>query len=189
MKKLLILLLFVPLLFGCEMYDQPSEPHLTGGVWTFRDYYVTVISTISPVTVITDDVVCINAFGEQNYVLGGVLMEQNYPLTLDDRKFIKGVTTWEFDYSNYRLFINGDMDKEYEVQFPSYMRSEKTQKEVLNPYYGSVTNYTFFTDAMGANYPLKLTLTSPNIVSDILLSNGMRDKAVTVQITLIFTRN
>ena len=194
MKKLLFFFLLIPILIGCEdlylpTYSEPSEVHLTGGVWTFVDYQVVVTRSISNVTVIKDDVVCINAFGEQSYVLGGILMEQNYDLTMDDRKFIKGVTTWEFDFSSYRLIINGNKEKMYNVTYPSYMRYEHTQMCVTNPYYGAVTNYTFITDAIGGNYPLKLTLTSPSIVSDLLLSNGMRDKAVTVQVILTFTRN
>jgi len=168
---------------------EPSEPHLTGRAWVLSDYSVTVISSISPVKVIKDDVICINAFGEQSYVLGDALMQQNFGMTMDDRRFIKGVTTWEFDDSNYTLYINGNVDKRYPVVYPSYMRTEHTQMRVSNPDYGAETNFTFFTDAIGVNYPLKLTLISPNVVSDLLLSNGMRDKAVTVQITLIFTRN
>lgn len=192
MKKLLFLLLAL-IFLGCEdlylpVYVQPSEPHLTGKPWILTDYYVTVFHSISNVTVIKDDVICINAFGEQSYVLGGVLMQQNYPNTMDDRKFIRGVTTWEFDDNSFTLYINGNINKKYPVHYPGYMKYERTQIRIENPDYGAVTNFTFITDAVGTNYPLKLTLLSPNIVSDLLLSNGMRDKAVTVQVTLIFTR-
>jgi hypothetical protein len=189
MKKLSFLLILVLFLFGCEKFDQPSEPNLTGKPWVFTDYYITVVSSISPVEIVYNDTICINAFGEQSYVSGDALMEQHYGLTLNDRRFIKGKTTWEFDDSNYTLYINGNTDKRYPVVYPSYMRTERTQMRVSNPDYGAETNFTFFTDAMGMNYPLKLTLVSPSIVSDLLLSNGMRDKAVTVQVTLIFTRN
>ena len=33
MKKL-ILLVIIPLIYGCEKYEMISEPHLTGGKWT-----------------------------------------------------------------------------------------------------------------------------------------------------------
>jgi len=187
MKKFLFLLL-VPFLFGCEMYLEESEVHLTGREWFFTDYQIVVTRSISDVTVIKDETVCITAFGEQSYFGDGILMQQNYDYALEDRRFIKGATIWEFDDNNYTLYINRNTDMRFPVVYPSYMRTEHTQMRVENPTNGAVTNYTFFTDAMGANYPLKLTLTSPPIVSDLLLSNGMRDKAVTVQIILIFTR-
>jgi hypothetical protein len=188
MKKLLFLLLLIPFLFGCESIIEPSEVHLTGGEWIFTDYKIIVTRSISDVYIITDETVCINAFGEQTYFGDGVLMKQNFDLTMEDRRFVKGGTLWEFDYSGYRLFINRNINKPYDVTYPCYLRSEHTQMVVTDPYYGAVTNYTFFTDAIGANYPLKLTLTSPSVVSDLLLSNGMRDKAVIVQVLLIFTR-
>jgi len=54
---------------------------------------------------------------------------------------------------------------------------------------GAVTNYSYEANAQGANYPTEFVLLSPEIVSDLLLSNGMRDKAVTVQVLLKFRRN
>ena len=77
MKKLLLFLVLIPILFGCEpffYYDEISEPHLTGGAWTFTDYKIQVISSISSVDILYSDTICINAFGEQSYVSGGVLM-------------------------------------------------------------------------------------------------------------------
>ena len=187
-KKILPLLLLIPILFGCEDYEQPSEVNLTGGTWIFTDYKIVKVSSISPITIIPNDTICINSFGDQSYVSGGILMKQNYGYTPPDRRFIKGVTTWEFDMSSSYLYCNNDLVNYFTVNYPAYMRSEHTQMEVTNPRSGSVTQYTFFTDALGANYPRKLTLTSPEIVSDLFLSDGMRDKAVTVKIILIFTR-
>jgi hypothetical protein len=187
MKKLIFLLLTL-ILFGCEpIYLEPSEPHLTGGPWIFTDYQLVVTSSISSVAVIENDTICINAFGEQSYVSGGILMEQYYGLTAIDRRFVKGRTTWEFDDNGYSLYCNRGNIR-FPVTYPSYMRSEHTEMYISNPSTGAITSYTFMTDALGANYPRKLTLTSPEIVSDLLLSNGMRDKAVTVKVILIFTR-
>jgi hypothetical protein len=188
MKKLLFLLLFVSILFSCQKYEEPSEVHLTGGAWVFTDYQIVVTRSISSVAVLETDTICINAFGEQSYVTGGILMKQHYGLTAIDRRFVKGRTIWEFDDNSYTLYCNNDIDNQFRVTYPSYMMTEKSEMRVANPFTGAITQYTFITNAIGANYPTKLTLTSPEIVSDLLLSNGMRDKAVTVKIILIFTR-
>ena len=58
--------------------------------------------------------------------------------------------------------------------------------EILNTTNGSVTNYTYRANDVG--YPRTLTLLSPSIVTDLYMSNGTRDKAVTVKITLYFMR-
>jgi len=193
MKKLLILFLFIPFLFGCEYenfvyYSEISEPHLTGKPWTFVDYKIQVISSISPVEIIYSDTVCINAFGEQSYVSEGILMQQYFNYTSHDRRFIKGVTQWEFDDNSFTLYIDGNTDLRYPVTFPNYMMKEYDKMVINNPLIGSVTNYSFESNAQGAYYPTELVLLSPEIVSDLLLSNGMRDKAVTVQVLLIFRR-
>jgi len=198
MKKLLFLLLSISILFGCEMielddfmvYDQISEPHLSGPTpWVLYDYEVIVVSAISGVEVILNDTICINAFGEQSYLSGDILMKQNYESTSADRRFIIGKTLWEFDDNSYSLYINGNVDDRYGVIFPNYLMKEYDKMIVQNLLTGSNTNYSFSTNAQGANYTTKLKLLSPPIVSDLLLSNGMRDKAVTVQILLTFMRN
>ena len=191
MKKLLFFLLLIPILFGCEpffYYDEISEPHLTGKPWTFVDYEIQVISSISDVEVTLNDTVCINAFGLQREVDGGILMQQNYNGTSVDRRFIKGVTQWEFDDNSYTVYINGNTDVRFPVTFPNYMMKEYDKMEVVNPMIGAVTNYSYESNAQGANYPTEFVLLSPDIVTDLYLSNGLRDKAVTVQVLLIFRR-
>jgi hypothetical protein len=194
MKKLVFLLMLIPIFFGCEyiedfvVYEEISEVHLTGGAWTFVDYDIQVISSISDVEVIYNDTVCISAFGNQSYVSGGILMEQHYDLTSPDRRFIKGKTKWEFDDNSYTLYIDGNVDVRYPVTYPNYMMKEYDKMVVSNPFVGTVTNYSFETNAQGVNYSTKLILLSPEIVSDLYLSNGMRDKAVTVRIVLTFMR-
>jgi len=191
MKKLLILLAFIPFLFGCEefiYYDEISEPHLTGKPWTFVDYQIQVISSISEVDVILNDTVCINAFGLQSMVSGDILMQQDFESTSVDRKFVKGVTQWEFDDNSYTVYINGNTDVRFPVTFPNYMMKEYDKMEVSNPLNGAITTYSYDANAQGANYPTEFVLLSPDIVTDLYLSNGMRDKAVTVQVMLIFRR-
>jgi hypothetical protein len=189
MKKVFFFLFLITSLISCEMYEEPSSsPYLTGGEWVFTDYQLVVTRSISDVSVVETDTICINAFGEQSYVSGGILMKQCYALTAIDRRFVKGRTIWEFDDNSFTLYCNRNTDRRFPVHFPSYMQKELTQIRIDNPDTGAITQYTFTTDAIGANYPRKLTLTSPEIVSDLLLSNGMRDKAVTVKVILIFTR-
>jgi hypothetical protein len=192
MKKLLILFAFIPLLFGCTedffYYDQPSEPHLTGGKWTFVDYDIQVISAISPVEVIKSDTICIMAFGEQSYVTGGILMEQNYNMTARDRRFVIGQTQWDFDDNSFTLYVDGNYDVRYGVTFPMYMKKEHDQMTVENDDIGSRTTYSFDSNGMGAMPPTEFVLLSPEIVTDLYLSNGMRDKAVTIRVLLKFMR-
>lgn len=192
MKKLLLFLVLIPLFFGCEpffYYNEISEPHLTGASpWVFADYQVQVISSISDVEVIPNDTICINAFGLQRLVSGGILMEQNYNGTPVDRRFIKGVTQWEFDDNSYSLYINRNTDVRFPVTFPNYMMKEYDKMVVNNPLIGSVTNYSYESNAQGANYPTEFVLLSPEIVTNLYLSNGMRDKAVIVRVLLIFRR-
>jgi len=192
-KKMLFLFLLIPFLLGCEelylpTYTETSEVHLTGGKWIFTDYQIVRISSISSFSIIYNDTICVNAFGEQSYVDGGILMQQHYEYTSIDRRFVKGVTIWEFDDNSNTLYINDNTNIRFPVNYPAYLKYEHTEMSIQNPLTGAVSNYTFYTDAMGANYPRILTLISPPIVSDLLLSNGMRDKAITVQIILIFTR-
>jgi hypothetical protein len=68
------------------------------------------------------------------------------------------------------------------------MMDEYDKIEIFNNSIGSNTTYTFDTNSIGANYPTKLEMLSPEIVTDIYTSNGMRDKAVTVRILLTFMR-
>jgi hypothetical protein len=57
---------------------------------------------------------------------------------------------------------------------------------IYNTTNGAVTNYTYRVNDVG--YPRTLTLLSPPIVTDLYMSNGSRDKAATVRITLYFMR-
>jgi hypothetical protein len=155
MKKLLFLLLSL-FLFSCEdiylpTYTQSSEIHLTGGKWIFTDYQIVRISSISSYSIIYNDTICINAFSKQDYVNDEILMQQYYEHTAIDRRFVKGITTWEFDDNGYTLYCN-DLSQRFFVTYPAYMRYEYTEMQIENPNTGALTDYTFYTDAMGANY-------------------------------------
>jgi hypothetical protein len=190
MKKLLLI---IPFLWGCEKIEFISEPSVAGE-WVFTDYIVTVEppggSRVN-VQVIPNDTICVNSFSEQSFVSGGILMKQNYNLTAIDRRFIKGQTRWNFSGSYgstmFRLYFNR-LNDYLVAEFPlkTNMR-EYSHLVVINN--NTTTNYTFFTDCIGAAYSRKLTLISPTISTDLYLSDGRREKGLNVRVTLIFTRN
>jgi hypothetical protein len=187
MKKL-ILILITFTLFGCEKYELQSPPKLTGGKWILTDYDIVVTSSISPVKVIKTDTVCITSFNLQQFTDSNVIMKQDYSRTAIDRRFVRGKTTWEFDSNNKQLYCDY-------TQMPGNVRPEPfwvnlslydNNLEVMNTTNGAVTNYTYRANDVG--YPRTMTLLSPPIVTDLYMSNGTRDKAATVRITLYFMR-
>lgn len=206
MKKLLLILMVLPF-FGCEKFELPSEPSIAGK-WYFDDYRVTIVRSLNGerdpsrddnIDVIKTDTVCVNNFGEQSFVSGYILMRQNYNMTSVDRRFIRGVTTWDFDGPSqstfFPLIINNNFDNELYAKFPrpylpnKYGEYIQTEMVVSNYTNGNETNYTYTTDKFGAGHSRVLTVTSPNISTDLYLSNGQREKAVTAFVTLIFKRN
>jgi hypothetical protein len=197
MRKL-ILFLVVFTLFGCEKYELPSSPSVAGK-WYFHGYKITRVQSLSPIEIIYNDTICINNFGVQSFISGNVLMKQNYQQTAIDRRFIKNVTTWDFNGPTGSLYfpleIDGKKNIGVDVYFPKpYLPNVNfnniyTSMVTSNENNGITTNYTFITDKFGAGYSRVMELTSPNISSDIYLTNGTREKAVTVFVTLIFKRN
>lgn len=207
MKKLFLILLITPLLCGCEKYEMVSEPSVAGK-WYFDDYRVTIVRSINGerdqrrddnIEVIKTDTICINNFGEQSFVSGKILMKQNYNKTSVDRRFIKGVTTWDFDGPSqstfFPLIINNNLNDEIYAKFPKpylpnkYGEYIQTSMVVSDYSSGNDTNYTFTTDKFGTGYSRVMTITSPNISTDLYLNSGQREKALTVFVTLIFKRN
>lgn len=191
MKNLLILFTLLTLL-SCEMYELESDPRLTGGIWIFSDYEILVTSSIGDVEVIKSDTVCINSFNNQSVVSGDILMSQIYEQTAKDRRFIIGQTMWEFDNSNYYLYCDfnnrdGSLSPSHDpfwVNIDSYsnkLRVDDTEN-------GGSTTWTYQVNGSGAFPPTVMKLLSPPIVTDLYISNGMWDKAVTVRVLLTFMR-
>jgi hypothetical protein len=187
-----ILFLVISLLFGCEKYELLSSPNLSGGKWILFNYEIIPISAISPVTIIKNDTICINSFGEQSFVSGGILMKQNYLTTQKDRRFIKGRTTWEFDgpsqsnfyglFCDYTQMTGVPKPDPFSVDLSIYNKN----MAIYNTTNGSNTNFTYTCNDVG--YPRTMTLLSPPIITDLYMSNGTRDKAVTVRVMLYFMR-
>lgn len=192
MKKILVIFL-IPFLFGCEKYvgeiDMLSypTPKLTGGKWILTDYKIAIISSISPVTVIYTDTVCLNNFNNQTVLANGILMKQSYVMTAPNRRFVKGVTTWEFDNNNLGLYCDYSPMIGVPKPDPYFVDIVRTNMKVTNTSTGSVDNYTL-ASVDGSSYPRTMTLVSPNIVTDLYLQDGTRNKAVTVKLTLYFSR-
>jgi hypothetical protein len=191
MRRFLVFLI-IPILFGCEKYELESPPNLGGGKWIFTNYEITIISSIPQGVIIKNDTICVSSFGEQSFISGEILMRQNYESTQKDRRFIKGITTWEFDgpaQSNvYGLFCDYTQIPGTQKPDPFWTELSIYNKnlEILNTTNGSVTNYTYRVNDVG--YPRTMELLSPPIVTDLYMSNGSRNNSVTVRVTLYFMR-
>ncbi len=195
-KLLLILITFT--LFGCEKYELPSAPSVAGK-WYFQGYKVTRVQSLSRLEIIENDTICINNFGVQSFISGNILMKQNYKQTAIDRRFVKNVTTWDFNGPTGAFYFSLGIDDMYDngvdIHFPKpylpNINSDNiyTSMVTFNKNNGITTNYTYTTDKFGAGYSRVMEITSPNISSDIYLTNGTREKAVTVFVTLVFKRN
>ena len=198
MKKLLFLLTLIPLLFSCEpMYMESSDPviYMGGGKWTLVDYDIVVVQTITPITIVKNDTICINSFIESSTVGGNVVMKQSYNNTPISGRFVRNQTQWEFDgYNLYCAWVNGPGDllpahDPFWVAYPNNgFYTDFPIMEVSDYTVGTKTDYTFVTDNKGVAPPRKLILTSPNIILNLYSSSGARDKAATVKIILTFTR-
>lgn len=193
MKKL-ILLLFVIIFSSCEKYELVSEPSVAGE-WKLTEYYITIKTSISKTEVIypLSDTICINGYTLQSKLNGDYYLKQDYNNTAIDRRFIKNKTMWLFSGPSQSNFFELYINKKYhniDAEFPvPYLRKEYVDLVVKNGNNGITTNYVFLTDGIGQNYSKKLTLTSPIFYTDLYTSQGMRDKALSTIVTLIFMRN
>lgn len=191
MKKIIgFLMLFF--LTGCQKFEMISEPSIAGK-WLFYDYDIIIISAPSDVTINENDTICINNFGVQSLIGNKILLKQNYGYTVEDRRFIRGKTIWDFDGPNqstfFPLLINNVSSDIWANFKKPYFEKEYTSLEISNNTLGNVTNYTFESSGVAQNYSKKLTLLSPLISTDILVGQNKREKAVNIQILLRFMRN
>ncbi len=197
--KILRVLLLIPILMGCQKYELQTPPVLTGGKWFFYDFEIVQVSSISPLSIVKNDTICINSFNNQSFVSGNVLMRQNFNNTTKDRRFVIGKTAWEFDGTVGSSFLylltdfvnfNSTLQPSHEP-FEVIINRYSDKISVYNTETGGRTLYTYDVNKIESNgvSPLtKMTLLSEPIVTDLYLSNGTRDKAVTVRILLKFMR-
>ena len=195
--KNLIFIIGVVLLTGCEKYELESNPvtYMGGEEWIFVDYDIVIVSSQSEVQIIKNDTICINSFSNQSTVSGGTLMSQNYNSTSKSRRFIRNKTKWEFDgYYLYCEWSDGPGNQvpshdPFWVTYPTNgLYTNYSRMSILDQTLGLKTDYTFKTNNIGVAPPNELILVSPEIVTDLYLSNGAREKAVTVKVVLTFLR-
>ena len=188
--------MLIPVLQACETYEEPSYPvsYMGGGKWTFINYDIVIINSITPVTIIKNDTVCINSIGETRDTNIGIIMKQDYNNTAISRRFIRNRTQWEFDGNNlYCEWMDtpGGMRPSNEnlwVSYPNPFYTNYTRMSIFDSTIGAVTDYTFKTNNIGVAPPNELILTSPDIVINLYSSSGARDKAVTFRVILTFLR-
>ena len=106
MKKLLIIPLFV--LFGCQIYEQPSNPQLNlNGRWDVVKVRVVIdkVNYGSRITVLTEDSASVNSFYVKKILNDNtLLLSQDFKGTSIDKRFILNRTTWDFQYNQLRIY-------------------------------------------------------------------------------------
>lgn len=189
MKKLLIIPLF--LLFGCEIYEQPSNPQLNlNGRWNVVKIKVVIdkVNFNSNVTVLSENVASVsNFYVKQVNNDGTLLLSQDFNGTSVDRRFDIDKTTWDFQYNQLRIYENTKnvvKDNYIFVQFPcTYCRKNTTMEW---DYMGYKTRYTFLTDTYGAMPSNEMVLTSQSFFTTIKLGGNTYDKAIESHLEITF---
>lgn len=196
MNRSMILKLFAFALNSCETYEEHTDPviFMGGGKWTFVDYDIVIINSLSQITIVKNDTICINSFSSVEETPGGIILKQDYGHTSMTRRFIRNKTQWEFEgYDLYCSWINtpGGMTPAHDpfrVTYPNFLYTDHSVMSVTDTYTGAKTDFTFITNNKGVAPPNKLIMTSPDIAINLYSSNGARDKAVTFKVVLTFMR-
>lgn len=189
MKKLLFLPLF--LLFGCEIYEQPSNPQLNlNGRWNVVKIKVVIdkVNFNSHVTVLSENVASVsNFYVKQINNDGTLLLSQDFNGTSVDRRFDIDKTTWDFQYNQLRIYENTKnvvKDDYIFVEFPCTYCNKNTVMEW--DYMGYKTRYTFLTDTYGAMPSNEMVLTSQSFYTSIKLGGNTYDKAIESHLEITF---
>lgn len=189
MKKLLIIPLFV--LFGCEIYEQPSNPQLNlNGRWNVVKIKVVIdkVNFNSHVTVLSENVASVsNFYVKQINNDGTLLLSQDFNGTSVDRRFDIDKTTWDFQYNQLRIYENTKNvvnDDYIFVKFPCTYCNKNTVMEW--DYMGYKTRYTFLTDTYGVMPSNEMVLTSQSFYTSIKLGGNTYDKAIESHLEITF---
>lgn len=180
MKKVFYLVFFLIFgLFGCEKYEEISNPQLTlNGRWSVVDIdvVITKVNYNSEVYVLDDSKATVSSF----YVSsvdpdGNLILSQDYDSVIINRRFDESSTEWEFDYYNL-LISDGVGSESMMINFPCTYCTEQTIIET--DYKGQKTRYTFDVDTYGAMPSNVLKLTSQVFYTNILIGGNQYDKAI-----------
>ncbi len=180
MKKVFYLVFFLIFgLFGCEKYDDISNPQLNlNGRWSVVDIdvVITEVNYGSDVTVLDESKATVsNFYVESIDSSGNLILSQDYENVIINRRFDESTTEWEFDY--YNLIISDGIGSEsMMINFPCTYCTEQTVIET--DYMGQKTRYTFDVDTYGAMPSNVLKLTSQVFYTNILIGGNQYDKAI-----------
>lgn len=178
MKKFLVFLL-IPILFGCEKYELPSNPQLNlNGRWDVVDINVVIdkVNYGSNVIVVNEDRATVNGFTVQGINSNGLLMlTQDYYGVLVNRRFDVSTTKWEFDYNSLRIKDDGS-DVWMDIWFPCNYCTE--QNVIETDYNGQKTRYTLSVDTYGAMPGNVLKLTSQTFYTNVTVGGNQYEKAI-----------
>jgi hypothetical protein len=178
MKRFLIFLL-IPILFGCEKYELPSNPQLNlNGRWDVVDIDVVIdkVNYGSEVIVVNENRATVNGFTVQGVNSNNQLMlTQDYYSVLVNRRFDVSTTKWEFDYNSLRV-KDDSSDVWMDVWFPCNYCTE--QNIIETDYNGQKTRYIFSVDTYGSMPGNVIKLTSQTFYTNIMVNGNQYEKAI-----------
>lgn len=180
MKKVFYLVFFLIFgLFGCEKYEEMSNPQLNlNGRWSVVDIdvVITEVNYESEVTVLDESKATVSNFYVDSVDSdGNLILSQDYDSVIINRRFDESSTVWEFDYYDL-LITDGVGGESFKITFPCTYCTEQTIIET--DYKGQKTRYTFDVDTYGAMPSNVLKLTSQVFYTNILIGGNQYDKAI-----------
>lgn len=187
MRSLLIIILSL-FLFGCEIYEEPSNPQLNiNGNWKIVDIIVTYSENLS---IINDNFYAISPFIVVSVTNDNWLL-RNDTTNIQPCYFYKKGYIWEFDYNLLLLKNNnGELLNQYYVGFinsyynPNYFKlTEKTTNMPI----GGI--WTFEPKYGNGSFPSSvLYITVPEIEFSIDGPERSYDRMISQNITLLLMR-
>lgn len=191
MKKLIFL--FIPLLWSCQKYVQPSNPQLNvNGEWRIVSVLSTYESTVaSSIQVVNSDFYALSPFKVVTFdSTAGLMRITNDTTNIRPCFFYKTGYVWEFDYNNLILKnSSGNILKSYHVWFgdPYYNPNDFKITDILTG--ESIPgNWHLSQNGNGAMPANDLYVDVPEIWFDINGSQRSYVRAINQKLTVRFTR-